>query len=64
MLSPAQQGLLLALAEERKPDEEAIKAVPILLRKEILAQDGESWLFRVPLMQQWIVTTEQDGALT
>ena len=64
VLSPAQQGLLSALAEERKPDEEVIKAVPILLRKEILAQDGESWLFRVPLMQQWIVTTEQDGALT
>lgn len=54
-LSEVQQGLLLALAEERKPDEEEIKAAPVLLRKEILAQNNEGWSFRVQLIQHWLV---------
>jgi hypothetical protein len=58
-LTEGQRELLLALAEERPLGEEAVKAAPIapmLVRKEILAQDEGGWSFRVPLLRRWILT--------
>ena len=53
-LTSEQRELLLAVAEEKIPGEEAIKAASVLVRKEILAQEGDGWLFRVPLLCRWI----------
>ncbi|MCI5142083.1 MAG: ATP-binding protein [Candidatus Electrothrix sp. ATG1] len=57
-LTEGQRGLLLALAEKRPPGEEAVKAAPVLVRKEILSQENGGWLFLVPLLRRWIVQRE------
>ena len=60
-LTNEQRELLLAVAEEKTPGEEAMKAAAGLVRKEILAQEGGGWLFRVPLLCRWIM--EGQGGL-
>ena len=60
-LTNEQRELLLAVAEEKTPGEEAMKAAAGLVRKEILAPEGGGWLFRVPLLCRWIM--EGQGGL-
>ncbi|CAK8720712.1 hypothetical protein GMJAKD_10000 [Candidatus Electrothrix aarhusensis] len=55
VLSETQQGLLRAVAEEREPSEEERGGGALLVRKEILAQEGSGWVFRVPLLCRWIL---------
>jgi len=54
-LTQEQRDFLLAVAEEKTPDEKTLQAAPVLMRKEILAQEKSGWSFRVPLIQQWII---------
>ncbi|MCI5164376.1 MAG: hypothetical protein D3917_20675, partial [Candidatus Electrothrix sp. AX5] len=60
-LSEAQQALLRAVAEEREPSEEEKGGAALLVRKEILAQEGSGWVFRVPLICRWILGGLQCG---
>jgi hypothetical protein len=60
-LTDEQRDLLLAVAEERMPDEGLVdrlaKAAPMLIRREILAQEetgSSGYSFRVPLLQRWV----------
>jgi len=54
-LSEVQQALLLAVAEERETTEEERRVASLLVRKEILEQEGSGWAFRVPLLRRWIL---------
>ncbi|MCI5167754.1 MAG: hypothetical protein D3903_17110, partial [Candidatus Electrothrix sp. GM3_4] len=58
-LTEGQRELLLILAEERTPGDEALKFAPILVRKEILAPEDRGWSFRVPLLRRWILAGQR-----
>lgn len=64
-LNNAQQQLLRSVAEKQDPseEEEADRVAPLLIRKEILAQEEKGWSFRVPLIQQWIIKNEEGGLI-
>ncbi|XCN72013.1 MAG: AAA family ATPase [Candidatus Electrothrix aestuarii] len=61
-LTDPQRALLLAVAEAKTPSEEAMRAAPVLVRKEILAQQNGGWYFRVPLIYRWLL--EEQGGLS
>ncbi|CAK8722511.1 hypothetical protein GKODMF_14095 [Candidatus Electrothrix gigas] len=66
-LTQEQRDLLKAVAANQFPSEEAATAAPLLIRKEILAQEESQeergWSFRVPLIQQWIVNNGEGGLI-
>ncbi|WPD21469.1 MAG: ATP-binding protein [Candidatus Electrothrix scaldis] len=61
-LTDPQRALLRAVAEAKTPSEEAMRAAPVLVRKEVLAQQNGGWYFRVPLLRRWLV--EGQGGLS
>jgi AAA+ ATPase superfamily predicted ATPase len=59
-LTGAQKELLAALAQGEQITPELAAAAPVLLRKEILAQENGDLAFRVPLLGRWIARNHND----